>query len=413
MSDPQSRGPAGPRLWGTLPSFREALRTWYARVARPLPWRADADPYRVWVSEVMLQQTTVAAVVPYYERFLAAFPTAGALADAGEADVLKLWEGLGYYSRARNLHAAARAVVARGGWPRTVAGLRELPGVGRYTAGAVASFAFGVPAPIVEANTLRLYARLLCYDGDPRVTAGQRVLWEFADRVVQANDPGTLNQALMELGGTVCTPKAPACGACPVSDWCGAFAAGRQHEIPPPKVRPKVTAVTEATVAVRRADGAVLIRRRGDDERWAGLWDFPRFEPPAALDGGRPPGRPPAVAAGPRRRPAAGVARRRGAGADRRAVRGESGRQRDHPRRDAVPHPAVLLCRGPQRRPAEVGGGPAVDFAGRPAGRADVEDRPAVRPPAGRWQRLAARRPGSPSVGGRGGRVGCSRRPAR
>ena len=263
--------------------MRAALLAWYARVARDLPWRRDADPYRVWVSEVMLQQTTVAAVIPYHARFLAAFPTIESLAAADGAAVLRLWEGLGYYSRARNLHAAAKAVVARGGWPETVEGLRELPGVGRYTAGAVASFAFGLPAPIVEANTLRLYARLLCYDDDPRSTAGQRVLWDFAERLVQADDPGTLNQALMELGGTVCTVREPACGECPVRGWCGAFAAGKQDVIPPPKVRPKVTDVTEATVAVRRADGAVLIRRRGDDERWAGLWDFPRFEPPADL----------------------------------------------------------------------------------------------------------------------------------
>ena len=276
-------------LRSSLAPFRAALLAWYARVARDLPWRRDRDPYRVWVSEVMLQQTTVAAVIPYHARFLAAFPTVGALAAAEEAAVLRLWEGLGYYSRARNLHAAAKAVVARGGWPETVGGLRELPGVGRYTAGAVASFAFGLPAPIVEANTLRLYARLLCYDGDPRSTAGQRVIWNFAERIVQADDPGTLNQALMELGGTVCTVKAPACGECPVRDWCGAFAAGKQDVIPPPMVRPKVTDVTEATVAVRRADGAVLIRRRGGDERWAGLWDFPRFEPPGELTADVPP----------------------------------------------------------------------------------------------------------------------------
>ena len=289
MSDPQSRGPAGPRLWGELPQFRAALRAWYAAVARDLPWRRDADPYRVWVSEVMLQQTTVAAVIPYHERFLAAFPTVEALANADEAAVLRLWEGLGYYSRARNLHAAAKAVVARGGWPTSVEGLRELPGVGRYTAGAVASFAFGVPAPIVEANTLRLYARLLCYDGDPRSTAGQRALWAFAERLVDCDEPGLLNQAVMELGGTVCTPKAPACGDCPVSGWCGAFAAGSQAEIPPPKVRPKVTDVTEATVAVARTDGAVLLRKRTAAERWAGLWDFPRFEPPADLTADIPP----------------------------------------------------------------------------------------------------------------------------
>ena len=289
MSDPQSRGSAEPRVWGDLPALRAALLAWYAAHARDLPWRRDRDPYRVWVSEVMLQQTTVAAVIPYHERFLAAFPTVKALAAAPEAAVLRQWEGLGYYSRARNLHAAAKAVVARGGWPETVAGLRELPGVGRYTAGAVASFAFDLPAPIVEANTLRLYARLLAYPGDPRSTAGQRILWDFAERLVAGPEPGRLNQAVMELGGTVCTVRDPACGACPASRWCGAFAAGSQAEIPPPKVRPKVTDVTEATVAVARADGAVLLRRRGDAERWAGLWDFPRFQPPADLTADVPP----------------------------------------------------------------------------------------------------------------------------
>ena len=272
-----------------LPPFRTALLGWYREHARDLPWRRDADPYRVWVSEVMLQQTTVAAVIPYHQRFLAAFPTVEALAAAAEADVLRLWEGLGYYSRARNLHAAAKAVVARGGWPESVEGLRELPGVGRYTAGAVASFAFGLPAPIVEANTVRLYARLLCYDGDPRTTAGQRALWAFAERLVACDEPGLMNQAVMELGGTVCTVRDPACGECPVSAWCAAFAAGRQHDIPPPKVRPKVTDVTEATVAVRRPDGRVLVRLRGGSERWAGMWDFPRFEPPADLTEGHPP----------------------------------------------------------------------------------------------------------------------------
>ena len=272
-----------------LTTVRKRLLAWYADHARDLPWRRDADPYRVWVSEVMLQQTTVAAVIPYHARFLAAFPTVEALAAAPEAAVLRHWEGLGYYSRARNLHAAAKAVVARGGWPETVEGLRELPGVGRYTAGAVASFAFGQKAPIVEANTLRLYARLLAFDGDPRSTAGQRVLWAFAERLADCDDPATLNQAVMELGGTVCTAKEPACGDCPVSAWCAAFQSGRQHEIPPPKVRPKVTDVTEATVAVRRADGRVLVRKRYEGERWAGMWDFPRFELPAALTRDVPP----------------------------------------------------------------------------------------------------------------------------
>ncbi|QDT17473.1 A/G-specific adenine glycosylase [Alienimonas californiensis] len=276
-----------------LPAFRTAILDWYAAHGRDLPWRRTANPYPIWVSEVMLQQTTVAAVVPYWERFLAAFPTVEALAAAPEVAVLRLWEGLGYYSRARNLHAAAKAIVVRGSWPRTVEGLRELPGVGRYTAGAVASFAFDQPAPIVEANTLRLFARLIGLRDDPRSAAGQAALWGFAERLVAAPTeearPSTLNQAVMELGGTVCTPKEPRCGACPVSRWCVAFALNAQDVIPPPKARPTITNVTEATIAVRRADGAVLIRQREEGERWAGLWDFPRFEPPAELTADVPP----------------------------------------------------------------------------------------------------------------------------
>ncbi|MEM9701580.1 MAG: A/G-specific adenine glycosylase [Planctomycetota bacterium] len=272
-----------------LHQFRAALLAWYDAHARDLPWRRTSDPYPIWISEVMLQQTTVAAVVPYWERFLARFPTVQALAEAPQSDVLRLWEGLGYYSRARNLHAAAQAITERGDWPRSVEGLRALPGVGRYTAGAVASFAFGRRAPIVEANTLRLYARLLAFTGDPRSSAGQTALWEFAERILPdesddpARGPGAVNQAVMELGGTLCTVKEPRCGACPVRPWCGAFQQKIQAEIPRPKAKQAITDVTEATVAVRRADGRLLLRQRSDSERWAGLWDFPRYEPPADL----------------------------------------------------------------------------------------------------------------------------------
>ncbi len=262
-----------------LHRFRAALTRWYARHARELPWRQTHDPYRVWISEIMLQQTTVAAVIPYYERFLAKFPTVERLAAAAGQDVLKLWEGLGYYSRARNLHAAARLIVSEheGDFPTEVEGLQSLPGIGRYTAGAIASFAFDRRAPIVEANTLRLYARLLGYRGDPRSAAGQALLWEFAERVLPTRSPGQFNQALMELGATICTPADPACASCPVRMCCRALAMGAQAEIPQPKARPDVTHVVEACVAVQKG-GRFLLRRRRDDERWAGLWDFPRVD---------------------------------------------------------------------------------------------------------------------------------------
>jgi A/G-specific adenine glycosylase len=231
----------------------------------------------VWVSEIMLQQTTVVAVVPYYERFLARFPTLRDLAAAREDEVLKLWEGLGYYSRARNMRRAAQAIVGEygGRFPDDLAALRSLPGIGRYTAGAIVSFAFDRPAAIVEANTARLYARLLGFAGDPKSADGQRLLWEFAEALANCREPGRINQALMELGATLCTPAAPDCPACPVSGWCRAFAEGTQAGIPRPTPRPEVTQVVEAAVAVRK-NGNVLLRRWQAGEWWAGLWDFPR-----------------------------------------------------------------------------------------------------------------------------------------
>jgi len=262
-----------------LPRLRRRLVAWYGRHARDLPWRGSRDAYRVWISEIMLQQTTVVAVVPYFERFLARFPDVAALAVADEQDVLRLWEGLGYYSRARNLHKAARLVVERhaGRFPEDVGALQELPGVGRYTAGAIASFAYDRRAPIVEANTLRLYARLLGYRGDPRSSAGQKILWEFAERVLPRDRPGRFNQALMDLGAKVCTPVEPDCASCPVQSCCAAFAGGLQREIPLAAKRPEATELTHAAVAVHHA-GKWLLRQCGPDERWAGLWDFPRID---------------------------------------------------------------------------------------------------------------------------------------
>ena len=227
----------------------------------------------------MLQQTTVAAVVPYFERFLARFPNVHDLAAADESEVLKLWEGLGYYSRARNIHKAAKTVVDQHGgiFPNDVAALQDLPGIGRYTAGAIASFAFDQRAPIVEANTLRLYSRLLGFDGDPRSTEGQQRLWSFAEAILPKSRPGRFNQALMELGASVCSPKLPDCEHCPVSGFCGAFRDQTQATIPRLAKRVEITAVTEASVAVRR-NKSYLLRRRSPGERWAGLWDFVRFE---------------------------------------------------------------------------------------------------------------------------------------
>ena len=259
-------------------AVQRRLLKWYARNARKLPWRGTHDPYRVWISEIMLQQTQVKTVKPYYRRFLAALPNVRALAAAPEEKVLRLWEGLGYYRRARQLHRAARAIVAEHGgrFPRDPVAVRRLPGIGRYTAGAIHSIAFDLRTPILEANTVRLFSRLLALQSDPHGTAGQRVLWEFATTILPKNEAGKFNQALMELGSLVCTPREPRCEECPLFELCPTRRLGLQHAIPRPKKKPQFEAVREAAFAIER-NGKVLLRQCGPDERWAGLWDFPRF----------------------------------------------------------------------------------------------------------------------------------------
>ena len=233
----------------------------------------------------MLQQTTVVAVIPYYERFLAALPDVESLAAAPESTVLRLWEGLGYYSRARNLHAAAKQIVANlgGNFPHSVHDWRSLPGIGRYTAGAITSFAYDKSVPIVEANTLRLYSRLIGLQDDPKSTAGQRRLWSFAESIVPRKHAGDFNHALMDLGATICRPRDPQCHVCPIRRNCVAFAVGQQHELPRLPARAAITDVTEAYLVVANKN-RVLLRQRAENERWAGLWDFPRCElPPGSL----------------------------------------------------------------------------------------------------------------------------------
>jgi len=259
--------------------FRRRLIAWYRKHAREMPWRASRDPYRVWLSEIMLQQTQVATVIPYFERFLAAMPSIAHLAAAAEEEVLRLWEGLGYYRRARQLHAAAKQIVAEHGgeFPRDFAAVRALPGIGRYTAGAIVSIAFDDPQPILEANTVRLFARLLGYRGDVSKPAGQARLWEFAAALLPPRgSPGELNQALMELGSGICTPREPNCLLCPAREHCPTAASGAWREVPAPKAPKQYEDRLEAAVIVRRR-GKVLLRRCGEGERWAGLWDFPRF----------------------------------------------------------------------------------------------------------------------------------------
>jgi A/G-specific adenine glycosylase len=271
--------------------FRRHLRTWYKIHARDLPWRRSRDPYLVWLSEIMLQQTQVGTVEPYFLRFRDAFPTIEALAAAEEEDVLRHWEGLGYYRRARQLHQAAKVIVEEHGgrFPEDAAAVRSLPGIGRYTAGAILSIAFNAREPILEANTIRLFCRLLAYRGQPTSSEAQRLLWGMAEAVLPRRDAGTFNQSLMELGSRICTPKSPKCGECPVAELCRAKALGLQAAVPASKPKKRFEDVHEVALIVRRR-GRVLLLRRPEGGRWAGLWDFPRYamdheEEPALLRG--------------------------------------------------------------------------------------------------------------------------------
>lgn len=258
--------------------FRQRLLRWFERHARDLPWRRTRDPYHIWVSEIMLQQTQVATVVDYFNRFVTTFPSVEALAAADEHQVLRLWEGLGYYRRARQMHRAAQVIVSRhhAELPRDVSALNELPGIGRYTAGAIASIAWDTRVPILEANTIRLFCRLLAYAEDPTKSAGQRQLWQFSESLLPRKKIGLFNQALMELGSEVCTPRSPGCDRCPVHDLCPTNQGGLQEFIPQTAKKMKYEDVVEAAVVIFQ-DGRVLLRRCKPSERWAGLWDFPRF----------------------------------------------------------------------------------------------------------------------------------------
>lgn len=261
-----------------MESLPRALLAWYRTVKRDLPWRRTDDPYRIWVSEVMLQQTTVAAVVPYYERFLESFPTVAALSEAPVDDVLARWSGLGYYSRARNLKAAAERIAREHGGrvPATYEALRALPGIGDYTAGAVLSIAYGLPEPVLDGNVARVLTRLFALVGDPKKTALKKVLRARAAALVPPDAPGDFNQALMELGATVCTPRAPSCGGCPLAIRCAARARGTPEAFPQAPARTATVAVTIAAAVVAR-DGAYLMVKR-DAKLMRGLWEFPGGE---------------------------------------------------------------------------------------------------------------------------------------
>jgi A/G-specific adenine glycosylase len=262
------------------------LEAWFPGVARDLPWRRERSGWAALVSEAMLQQTQVARVVPAFERFMERFPRPAALAAAPEEAVLAAWQGLGYYRRARMLQAAARVIVAEHGGevPSDAATLEGLPGVGRYTAGAIASIAFGQRTPIVDGNVRRVTARLDADDRPIEDRTAERDAWSRAEALVAASTaPGVLNESLMELGATVCTPAIPRCGDCPVAADCRARGTGRAAEIPPPKRTAARRAVHYHVVVVQRA-GSILVEPRPATGLWAGLWQPPTIESETALD---------------------------------------------------------------------------------------------------------------------------------
>ncbi len=263
------------RQW--LRKFRGVVRLWFEKNARDLPWRATQDAYSIWISEIMLQQTQVATVLPYYRRFLLRFPNVKSLADAREEEVLKFWEGLGYYRRARQLHAAAKKIVEEhdASFPTTFDDVLALQGIGRYTAGAICSFAYDQPTPIVEANTQRLYARLLKLREPLDTRSSQTALWEFAERILNKANPRLINYAVMELGALVCTPK-PNCDACPLQSMCPTSKENLQSVIPVPKKKIAYESRFELSFLVQDSQGRYLVRQCDDKDWWAGLWDFPR-----------------------------------------------------------------------------------------------------------------------------------------
>lgn len=266
-------------MTSTPDSFQQQLLDWYDRSHRTLPWRTvnapPPDPYHVWISEIMCQQTQVATVKPYFLQFIKAFPSIQALANASEQDVLRLWQGLGYYSRARNLHRAARILTDdfAGQLPQTAAQLQKLPGIGRYTAGAISSIAFAQRAPILDGNITRVLCRIDAIKTDPRTRDIQKYLWQRAQNLLPHTRIGDFNSALMELGATICTPRKPQCEICPIRTHCKACASGLQELIPPIQ-RQKTLPIERRYVYCIQNDHRYLIEQRPTTGRWPGMWQF-------------------------------------------------------------------------------------------------------------------------------------------
>ncbi len=264
----------------SLPNFaildlRESLLSWYIQAGRNLPWRQKRDPYSIWISEIMLQQTQVKTVIPYYHRWLERFPTLEILAQSSQQDVLKLWEGLGYYARARNLHACAGAIVENygGSFPTTLEAALSLPGIGRTTAGGILSAAFNLPLPILDGNVKRIFARLIGLQVPP--AKAMKLLWQFSETLLDPENPRDFNQALMDLGATLCTPKAPQCSRCPWTSQCQAYQLQMQADLPMRETSNPLPHKQIGVAVIWNDKGEILIDRRRPEGLLGGLWEFP------------------------------------------------------------------------------------------------------------------------------------------
>jgi A/G-specific adenine glycosylase len=255
------------------------LLAWYGQEGRNLPWRETRDPYRIWLSEIMLQQTTVAAVIPYYKRFLECFPTLDDLAEASLDDVITLWAGLGYYSRARNLHKTAQQIMAElaGVFPDTLEGLTALPGIGLSTAGAILSIAFDIPAPILDGNVRRVLVRLFAWTEDPRSSRAEKQLWAWAEALTPEAGPHDYAQAIMDLGATLCTPREPECSCCPLQEICLAYQKGLTATLPVARKKSK-TPVRQQVALIIHSPAGIMLRQRPAEGFLGGLWEFPAVD---------------------------------------------------------------------------------------------------------------------------------------
>lgn len=264
--------------------FDQTFLTWYEQEQRILPWRYDQDPYRIWISEIMLQQTRVSTVIPYFYRFMEWFPTIKALAEAPEDRLLKAWEGLGYYSRARNLQAAAQQIIVEfdGQMPQTIAEVSTLKGIGPYTAGAIGSIAFGLPEPAIDGNVMRVVSRLFCISDDIAKPASRKVFDEVMRQIIDHEQPGEFNQAMMDLGSGICTPMSPDCAACPIQAFCTAYQTDTVQQFPVKSKKPKPQPVYYVAAVIENKDGQFWLEKRPASGLLANMWTFPLKEVAAA-----------------------------------------------------------------------------------------------------------------------------------